>query len=256
MPSRAKAPRRLCMVGDSQMGSVAVALREGLTAVPDGFELEFWGAEGPEFRKIDWVDGAIRPSEASRAQVLELNGNGRDHVAPGQFDAVIFYGARLRLPTFFAAYFQWAAERHTRPSRAVLETAAYDFAISWRGYQLARNLAAAGDTVFYVPSPFSTDGVRNLVAKGELYHDFQAALAATAADRALLWDAFETVCARDGITLLRQPEDTVTSGILTRAEFQCEGAQATDDIGHKSSAFAARWLQELWPQLADLAKAA
>ena len=246
MPSPAE-PRKLCIIGDSQIGSVSLALREGLTQVPDGYALEFWGVEGPAFRTIDWIDGAIRPAEAARDRVLTINGNGRDHVAPGQFDGVIFYGARLRVSMFFAEYFQWASERQTQPSRAVLDLAVQDFAISTRAYRFGRALAAAGDKVFYVPAPFNTDGVRDLVARGNLYHATPAAFAATAEDRARLWDAFEAVAARDGMTLLRQPEDTVTSGILTRAAYQCDDAVALDDIGHKSPAFAARWLEELWP---------
>ncbi|WP_299695145.1 hypothetical protein [uncultured Tateyamaria sp.] len=247
MPSRAKKTRTLCMIGDSQIGSVSLALREGLTSVPDGYEMEFWGVEGPAFRTIDWTDGAIRPAPAALERVLTINGNGRDHIAPGQFDGVIFYGARLRVSMFFAEYFQWASDRVTRPSRSVLETAVHDFAISTRAYRFGRSLAAAGDHVFYVPAPFNTDGVRDLAAPGNLYHACPAAFAATEEDRAQLWDAFEAVAARDGITLLRQPEDTVTTGILTKAEFCCDGAVEQDDIGHKSPAFAARWLKELWP---------
>lgn len=255
MPSRAE-PHSLCIVGDSQIGSVALALKEGLTAVPDGYSLEFWGSEGPTFRTIDWVDGAMRPAPAALERVLEVNGNGRDHVAPGQFDTVIFYGARLRVATFFAQYFQWASGRVTHPSRSVLETAVHDFAISTRAYRMGRSLAAAGDRVFYIPAPFSTDGVRDLAAPGSLYHPYPAAFAATAEDRAYLWDVFEEVAARDGMTLIRQPEDTVTSGILTKAEYSCAGAVEEDDIGHKSPAFAARWLEELWPALDARARAA
>ena len=249
MPSPAKKTRTLCMIGDSQIGSVSLALREGQTTVPKGYDLEFWGVEGPAFRSIDWIDGAIRPAPAALERVLTINGNGRDHIAPGQFDGVIFYGARLRVSMFFAEYFQWASGRVTRPSRAVLETAVHDFAISTRAYRFGRALAEAGDAVFYVPAPFNTDGIRDLTAPGNLYQNCSAAFAATAEDRAELWDAFERVAARDGITLLRQPEDTVTKGILTKAEFCCEGALEMDDIGHKSPAFAARWLQDLWPMV-------
>ncbi|MEL6566671.1 MAG: hypothetical protein AAFQ59_19675 [Pseudomonadota bacterium] len=255
MPSPAE-PRSLCLIGDSQMGSASLAIREGLTAPPDGHSLEFWGATGPAFRTIDWVDGAIRPAETARAQVLQINGHGRDHVAPGDFNGVIFYGARLRIATFFAAYFQWRSERLTHPSRAVLETAVHDFAISTRAYRLARHLAAAGDPVFYIPAPFTSDGVRNLTRAGNVFHSFPAARNATTDDRAFLWEAFETVSARDGITLIRQPEDTVTSGVLTKAKYQCADAVALDDIGHKSPAFAARWLQDLWPKLGSCAQAA
>ena len=255
MPSRAKT-KTLCMIGDSQIGSVALALKDGLAAVPDGYEMEFWGVEGPAFRSIDWVDGAIRPAPAALERVLTINGNGRDHIAPGQFDGVVFYGARLRVAMFFAEYFQWASGRITLPSQSVLDTAVHDFAISTRAYRMGRELAAAGDRVFYVPAPFNSDGVRDLAAPGNLYHDHPAAFAATAQDRAHLWEAFERVAARDGITLIRQPEDTVTSGILTKAEYCCAGAIEEDDIGHKSPSFAARWLQDLWSALDTPARAA
>ena len=246
MPSRANAKKTICMIGDSQIGSVSLALREELTSVPEGYELEFWGVEGPAFRTLDWIDGAIRPGPEALERVLTINGNGRDHIAPGQFDAIVFYGARLRVSTFFAEYLQWASARVTAPSRAVFETTVHDFAISTRAYRFGRSLAAAGDQVFFVPAPFNTDGVRDLSAPGNLYHAHPAAFAATPEDRAAIWDTFERVAARDGITLLRQPEDTVTKGILTKPEYRCAGAVEESDIGHKSPDFAARWLQDLW----------
>ena len=184
-----------------------------------------------------------------RAQVLKVNGEGRDHVAPGDFDVVLFYGARLRLSTFFADYLQWMSARAAPPSRAALETAARDYMISARSYRFAQAFAAAGDPVLFVPAPFASDGVKDFSIKGTLYHHVPRAFAAGAAERGHLWSVFEAVAQADGICLMRQPDHTVTKGILTRAAYQCEGAVADGDLGHKSPAFAALWMAEVWPRL-------
>lgn len=246
MPSRNKS-RKLCIIGDSQVASVALALREGRTTPPDGVEVEFWGAVGPDFRQIDWIDGAICAPAAAREAVLQVNGNGRDHVAPGDFDGLLFYGARLRIGWFFAQYQQWVADQGARPSRAVAELATRDFVICARAYRLAGRMAEAGQKVIYAPAPFYSDGVRDLAAPDNLYHSYPAAFETTEVDRDHLWELLETVAARDGVNVVRQPEDTVTAGLLTKREYQCADALEEDDIGHKSPAFAARWLEEIWP---------
>lgn len=246
MPSPGR-PRKLCIIGDSQVASVALALRQGLTKPPKDVEVEFWGAVGPDFRQIDWKNGAIRAPASAREAVLQINGHGRDHVAPDDFDCLVFYGARLRVGWFFAEYQQWVADQGARPSRAAAELAMHDFAICARAYRLAGRMAERGQKVIYAPAPFYSDGVRDLAAPDNVYHKFPAAFETTAEDRDHLWDLLDTVSARDGIRMVRQPDDTVTEGLLTRREYQRADAVQEDDIGHKSPAFAAHWLKEIWP---------
>lgn len=257
MPSPHKVtPHRICFFGDSQMGSLRHALRDNLTTVPDGAEVEFWGATGPSFRLIDWRQGAIRAKDRALEMALTINGNGREALRPQDFDTVIFYGARYRVTEFFGPYLNWMDEHGHAPSRAVLEASARMFAECTRAYRMARNLAEAGCQVIYVPAPFYTEGVNDIEAKNRFFGHYPRAANATAEQRATLWSALGAIAAQDGITLVPQPDDTVTRGALTLNAFACDDAAEAGDTGHKSPAFAARWMQDVWPLVRPLAKAA
>lgn len=248
--------QRICILGDSQLGSVRHALTQGLTTPPDGAEVEFWGAGGPSFRLIDWRKGAIRATGKALETALSINGQGRDHISPGDFDCVIFYGARLRTAEFFGPYAHWAAEHGHLPSAAVLQAAARDFMIRARPYRLAGLLAAKGCAAVFVPSPFYTKGVTDMAARGRFFDHYPGADRLSAQHRSALWAAMQAVAAADGVTLVPQPDETVTDGVLTREEFAVEGAVESGDNGHKSPAFAARWMADVWPLTQQQAHAA
>ncbi|MEL6467948.1 MAG: hypothetical protein AAFQ58_23540 [Pseudomonadota bacterium] len=249
-------PSRVCFFGDSQIASARLAMTEGLTSVPDDVDIEFWGATGPAFRQIEWRGGAMRATGAALEIALTINGRGRDHLAPGDFDTFVFYGARLRTAEFFGPYLQWHAAHGTFPSAAALHIAARTFMDDNRAYRNAVTLAAHGARVIFVPAPLYTNGVTDLHARGRFLHAYPRASEADADARAVLWQAMTAVARSGGVTLVPQPEDTVTNGVLTKAEFACEGAVEVGDTGHKSAAFAARWLQDVWPLVTDLRQAA
>jgi hypothetical protein len=255
MPSPRK-PHRICFFGDSQMGSLRNALRDGLTAAPERAEVEFWGATGPSFRLIEWRNGAIRAKDRALEMALTINGNGREALAAQDFDTVIFYGARLRVTEFFGPYLHWMDETGQIPSVAVLRASARMFAVCTRAYRMAGALAKAGCNVIYVPAPFYTEGVNDIDRQGRFLGIYPGAANATAERRLALWTALVEVAAQDGIALVPQPEDTVTRGSLTHNDYAHEDALELGDTGHKSPAFAARWMQEVWPLTESRIKAA
>jgi hypothetical protein len=249
-------PHRLCIIGDSQLGSLQTAMQTGLTAAPDGVSVEFWGATGPDFRQIHWGDGAIRASGAAKVTAQKINAAGRDHIAPEDFDTVIFFGARLRVAEFFGPYLDWAHTHGNLPSKAVLYTSAKEFVWETRAYRMAHTLAQSGCDVIYVPGPFYTADILDQTVKNRFFHAYPGARFGTGAQRDVLWSTLEAVSADLNISLIRQPEDTVTQGVLTDVSFACEHAVENGDVGHKSAAFAARWMQEVWPHFQQKAKAA
>lgn len=247
---------RICFFGDSQLGSLRNALREGLTQAPTGAHVEFWGATGPAFRQIEWRGGAIRAKGDALDMALTINGNRREFLAPDDFDTFIFYGARYRVSEFFGPYLQWMGENGHAPSRAVRAASGRMFAECTRAYRMAQQLAKAGRHVIYVPAPFYTDGIKNLDAPKQFLGLYPAAAQATEAQRDIVWSTLCDVAAQDGIHLVCQPEDTVTRGALTCTEYACADAKESGDIGHKSPAFAARWMEEVWPLITPARQAA
>ena len=246
---------RICVFGDSHIGSLRNALSEGLTSAPDHSEVEFWGAPGPSFRSIGWSNGAIRAKEGALEMVLQVNGKGRTVLAPADFDTFIFYGARYRMAEFFGPYLQWVDDNGSLPSVAVLRICARMFAQSNITYDMACELAKAGCNVIYVPAPFHTDGIIDIDARGRFLGTYPGVVNASFEHRAALWSALVDVAAQDGITLVPQPEDTVSRGALTMKVFARDGASEVGDTGHKSPAFAARWMQDVWPLTKALAGA-
>ena len=99
MPSRHK----LAIFGDSNLGAVRRAWEAGLLRF-HGYDLEFWGAAGGDYRAIHYGKGALRATTLEAEEtVLLVNGNGRRALAATDFDVFVFYGVRLRLAEFFAA---------------------------------------------------------------------------------------------------------------------------------------------------------
>lgn len=237
MPSRSK---RLCIFGDSHIGGLRRALDAGL-ARPSGFEIEFWGATGPQFRQIDMVDDVVRATGPQAAGVVaRINGQGRETLAPGDFDFYLFYGARLRMAEFMPPYLQRLRDPRNTISAAVLRAGASGFLSETRAARIARAFGASGKTrVFFAPAPLWTWGVPGDSAAQKLADDHPLAVEADRADRGRIWAAFEEVLGQDNVTLLRQPEETVTRGVFTDTDYAVEGAKDSGDIGHKSIEFAA-----------------
>lgn len=240
MPSQPDRPA-LCIIGDSHLGSLRRAVDAGLVSFP-GRHVEFWGATGPQFRQIDMKDGVIRARGAARDMVRKVNGHGRDEIRAGDFGTFLFYGARLRVAEFFAPCLHRQCDGVGFASRAAMETAADAFLRATRAWRMARDLAGAGAEVIFVPASFPTAQVIDHAAPGRLLDSYPKAIHATAQDRDRLWTL---LCARSeghGVTLIRQPEDTVTDGIFTDPRYAIDGARENRDAGHKSPAFAALML--------------
>ena len=243
MPSQSKS-KRVCVIGDSQMGSLRVADTNGLFEWPEEFEVEYWGANGPNFRQLKWSDGALHATGEALDSVRLINVAKRERIAVEDFDILVFYGCRLRMSSLFAAMLHWRYAQGSWPSWAVLTEAVQAHANACTAYRTAREFAKAGVEVVFIPSPLLTEGVVDPHGRKGALHDHPEAEHATPEDRAHLWFAQEEVATRDGIHFVRQPEDTIASAIFTKSEFACDGAYETGDNGHKSPEFAARVIND------------
>ncbi|WP_425044069.1 hypothetical protein [Primorskyibacter sp. S87] len=243
MPSR-REPPRVCIYGDSHIGGAGRAHAAGLIDWPVGAEVEFWGADGPRFRQIRWEDGVIRASGEAIETVKRINAKGRDHLRPDDFDLFIFYSARLRVAQFMAPLYEWRCDHGLWPSEAVRLRSAAFFLQCIRSYRIARLVAAAGSSVVILPAPFLTDGVVDLSRKGGFLHEYPRSEQATKDELDTMWETLVTAAREDGVTLIPQPQDTVTKGMLTKYEFACKDAIEKKDAGHKSDRFAALRITE------------
>lgn len=243
MPSQVK-KQRLCVIGDSQMGSLRVADTAGMFSWPDAYDVEYWGANGPKFRQLKWSDGALHATGEAIESVRMVNAEQRDSIAPEDFDILVFYGCRLRMTSYFSPMLHWKYEQGSWPSQAVMHATVDAHANARVAYRNARLFVEAGVKVVFVPSPLLTDGLVDPHGRGGALRKYPLAAQATLEDREHLWSAYEAVTANHGIQFVRQPEDTITSGLFTAPEYACEGADESRDNAHKSPAFAVRMIKE------------
>jgi len=250
VPSPSKKQKKiLCIIGDSHLGSVKRAVDAGLIDLA-GFETEFWGAQGPTFRQLNLIENAYRAQTDEAAEaVLQVNGQGRAHVAPGDFDVFLFYGARLRMAEFMPPMLQHMAAPNGALSRAVLTAATERFIQGTRAARVAMHFANAGARVYFAPTPLFTDGVIDFEKARWAVCDFPLAWQADSPQRAPLWQALTDAFAAADVGFVPQPEDTICRGIFTKADYATDGAADTRDVVHKSPAFAAVMLRAFLAQL-------
>ncbi|MFD1344314.1 hypothetical protein [Litorisediminicola beolgyonensis] len=227
---------RLCILGDSHLSAPKRALDAG-HALGQRFEVELFGAPGSAFRKIDYVDGLFRCRDTETEEmVLKVNGQRRE-LPIDAFDALLIYGARLSSPRFFLPVLEALASPDHAMSAALLDLQVRRFLSSFRTITAARAIAALGrHRVYVAPTPLYAWTEDPAHRSAELIQRHPGARLAEPAHRdrarALLCDA----AAAEGVTLLFQPEDTITEGAFTHARWQ----QHPGDPLHMNAEFAGR----------------
>ncbi|WP_163848860.1 hypothetical protein [Pseudooceanicola aestuarii] len=243
--ARWAAPRqalRICLFGDSHLASVKHAQDRGLIDWR-GHRMEFWGAYGPAFRQLELRGDAVHPKPDARPIVAEINGAGREVLQATDFDAFLFYGARLRMSEFMPPLLETLCAEDGHVSTAVRRILTRRFLRGCRAYRFARAFAAANPAarVVFAPAPLLTEG------RGG--PDLPQAAQASPTDRDQLRHWLDAEAGQDRITLLHQPEETITGGYLTRIEHASDEIGQEDDPVHKNADFAAmtvgRFLAEL-----------
>jgi hypothetical protein len=241
------AEQSICVFGDSHIACIKHALDENRVSVPFG-RLEFWGASGPSFRGIHLKDRRLQPlTEDAQEQVKMISGTGRGSLAPEDFDVFLFVGSRLRAQSYIVPMLWRAQDEAGYLSQAVRDAVLERWLTGCRSYRAARAFAASGKTrVFFAPASFMNDQVldEKVVARSINQQ-------ATAAERSALWEGVAQRMDRDGITLIAQPEQTVTRGCLTRIEYASSRAIELQDPVHKNGAFGALILKAMFAQLAE-----
>ncbi|GEM_PF-310617 len=238
MPLPAK-PLRLCVFGDSHIGCIKQAVTAGMVKDSKKVDVEFWGADGPQFRGLDLVDQTLVPRRGAKAKVELVNGRGRAVLDPKDFDAVLFVGVRIRTFEFFAPNLHLLGQPDGFLSDAVLFRACQGWLTRHRFYRAAKAFAESQSAqIFLTPCSFPTEGFRALQTAG-----FDLAAKATKKTRDRFWHHLTGIAAKDGITLIPQPEKSVVGGCTTGAAFAIEDAVKLNDPVHRNPVYGAEILQ-------------
>ncbi|MFT6457038.1 hypothetical protein [Pseudophaeobacter arcticus] len=229
---------RFCVFGDSHIACVKHALDEGLLDLK-GIELEFWGAPGPQFRDLHLEEGRlVGTSAAARDSLARINPARSAALDPQDFDGFLFIGCRLRSSEFLVPLLASQPGSLGYLSQAVRDLMLPRWLEGCRWYRAAREFAKQRP-VFFSPAGFLNDGI---VSEDEVARTVN--IEATQAERDVIWDQIAKAMEEDKIQLIRQPEDTVTRGGLTRAAFATSLGDQGDDSVHKNGAYGALILNQ------------
>jgi hypothetical protein len=230
---------RLCIFGDSHYACLKQAEVQGLVDV-SGVDLEYWGHVGGRFRYLEFRDGAVHPIDDFTARrFAKFNAKGRMFLPAADFDWVLVVGARVYVWRLFHQILRGMAEGPFLSS-GLMRRILTDGLRAQAGYRLALGLAGTG-TARVLLSP-----IAYYTADRDRFADVMTpAMAALVPDQVpLFWDILDGLAAEDGITLLRQPEETVTAGMFTDEAYAVAGHVEKRDYEHHNAAYGALVLSQ------------
>lgn len=224
---------RLCVFGDSHYACVRQAEALGLVDVR-GVDLEYWGNVGGRFRYLDVRDGAIHPPDAALAdRFARFNAKGRTFLPAAEFDAILVMGARVYVWRVFFRLLQMLTEGPL-VSEGLQRRVLADGIRGYHGYRLAAGLASTGTArILLAPVAHYTRNAEGVSAvTPEMARLIEARLS-------WAWEVLAGAAAEDGITLIRQPDETVVEGIFTDPAYAVEDHVAKADFEHRNAAYGA-----------------
>lgn len=225
---------RLCVFGDSHYACVRQAEAQGLVDTA-GVALEYWGNVGGRFRYLQFRDGAIHPpDDAVASRFAKFNAKGRTFLPAAEFDAILVMGARIYPWRVFFRLLQLLSNG-TFVSEGLQRRILSDGLRGYHGYQLASGLAATGTArVLMAPVAFYTANPERFAAS------ITPVIAGLIADRLpWFWSVLSEAAAADGITLIAQPDETVTDGMFTDPAYAVADHVAKADYEHHNAAYGA-----------------
>jgi hypothetical protein len=225
---------RLCVFGDSHYACIRQAEGQGLVDA-SGVELEYWGNVGGRFRYLVMREGAIHAPDAVVAgRFAKFNAKGRTFLPADAFEAILVMGARIYPWRVFFRLLH-ALSQGPFLSEGLQRRILADGLRGYHGYHLAAGLAATG-TARILLAP-----VAHYTLNPERFSASITPAMATLIETRLgwFWSVMEEAAAEDGITLIRQPEETVVAGMFTDPAFAVANHVAKADYEHRNAAYGA-----------------
>ncbi len=233
---------RLCIFGDSHYACLKQAEVQGLVDF-SGVDLEYWGHVGGRFRYLEVRDGAIWPTDDFTAmRFAKFNEKGRTFLPAADFDVILVMGARVYIWRLFLRVLTLLSAG-PMVSEGLLRRILTDDLRRHLGYRLARGLAESGTArILLAPTAYFTEGDTPVVPA------IPPEVAALIPDRVPgFWRVLEEAAAEDGVTLLRQPEETVAQGMFSALAYAVDGHPEKQDYEHHNAAFGAAVLSRVMP---------
>src|SRR5690606_1383567 len=149
---RRRGPMKICMVGNSHLAAIKLALDQGALE-GQGIKLEFFGASGRSFKKLRFEDGVICGPPDIEDQLLLVSGGKYTQLDPTTFDAIVVYGGSLYLGEFVESVYGAVVRRGTYLSSEFLDQGIADWLDSQLAVQIASLVRKTGVRTLLLPRP-------------------------------------------------------------------------------------------------------
>ncbi|MGL4237077.1 hypothetical protein [Tabrizicola sp.] len=233
---------RLCVFGDSHYACLKQAETQGLVDV-SGVELEYWGHVGGRFRYLEFRDGAVHPVDDFTARrFAKFNAKGRLFLPAADFDVILVMGARVYLWGLFQGLLRNLCHGPYLSS-GLMRRILTDGLWGQAGYRLAAGLAQTR-TARVLLSPIAYYTASPAHYGTALTPEMTDALPDCLPE---FWRIVEETVAEDGMTLIRQPDETVVEGLFTDKAFAVADYMEKADFEHHNAAYGALILQQVMP---------
>jgi hypothetical protein len=222
---------KVCIVGNSHMAALRLAMMQGLFGDPD-MDIVFWGFPKDNFRRIRLRDGKLIAPDAKFA--LMVSGGRYESIDPREFNVLVFVGGGFNT----TATLRWVKERIDAggiASDADLRRRLRSRLAESPAMRLMRSLPrASGRTVVFVPTPLVSEG-----SADKPRQDIDPSVLERM-NRALA-----DLLGELGVVYLAQPAETIQDNKSTRNEYWEGGIGA---IRPDSSEFKGRGFKHMNPR--------
>jgi hypothetical protein len=200
---------KVCIIGNSHLAALRLAVREGLYTHPD-VEFVFWGLSGKHFQTITYDNGRFSTPLVSK--VLEVS-DGRYGIVPAQaFDAFVFHGVPL-WPLGLRASLLRGRPEITTSTRGGVRQQIADWLPKLPAYALARALRADYSGPILISTvPFLTKRARMPQPR-----------VVDSDNVALIHSCLGERLSKDSMVYVPQPPNTTVNLLYTRRRFNIDG---------------------------------
>jgi len=209
---------RTCIIGTSHIAALKLAEKNAAAA---GLQCTFFGAPALAFAKVHVADGIIKGDESIREHLLRTSEGHYESINPAEFDAIVFHGIDLQPSSMIYSI----ARRNPGARILFSQDFLFEGVSQWfkrtRTFSLARQLVGRSGTRIIlspVPCPAAPPS-----------EDDKVSLTHLKALRPQIHDILAQVCAQNGMSFLRQPEETYDDeAYYTKREYSTGSVRLVD----------------------------
>jgi hypothetical protein len=210
---------RVCVIGNSHLNAVKLGWE---LLRPTGFQPTFFGSHANALRELRVEGVFLVPASEDVAKWLSITSGGKTRIDLTEFDRVLLVGLGSALFPFLKLYSTHRLAEHAGPewefglvTEACLQRTVHDRLSAGLAFSTARKIRRISQIqVLLIPDPIPSEPILQSEEWGPLWSHREACRFFFQTYS----NAMENIARDVGISVLRQPEETLRDGI-TKLEF-------------------------------------